>query len=63
MSLALTDVVIDFQRNDDKVVIKGRLSGPAGGATTADFTVRVVVTDNRTGERHDSGDVVPNTVR
>ena len=63
MSLTLTDAVIDFGHNDDRVTIKAKLAGPANSTNTADFTVQVIIVDRRTLETHDTAAQPPTNVR
>ncbi len=63
MSLTQTNAVIDFGHNDDRVTIKAKLDAVLASSNPADFTIRVIVTDLRTGMDHDTGPRQPDNVR
>jgi hypothetical protein len=63
-SLTLWDAVIDFgQRNPDRVTIRGTLQGANPSSNPGDFSIQVIITDNRTGTVHDSGVFAATSVR
>lgn len=63
-SLTADTAVIDFaQQGTERVTIKARLDGALHSSSSADFTVRVIITDKRTSMQHDSGEFAPTTVR
>jgi hypothetical protein len=63
-ALIQNEAVIDFSRhNDARVTIKLSLSNAPASASTADFTVQVIITDTRIGTLYDSGPNAPTAVR
>src|SRR5712692_9056754 len=64
-ALIQNDAVIDFGHTGDaRVTIKLTLNNVPQSASTADFTVQVIITDQRpNGRIHDSGPNAPTVVR
>ena len=62
-SLTIWSSVIDFGRSQDRLTIRGALNSMPRSNNPQDFTIRVIIVDNRTGQQHDSGPITPTITR
>ena len=61
--LTLTDAVIDFGRRGHKVTIRADLDNVGTSQSVNDFTIQLVIVDNRTGETIQNVPMAPTVVR